>query len=87
MAYLLQHLLADAAARWPHRPAVAADDGLRTYQELNQLSTKVARALRRLGVAPGDRVAVLAPKSAVSVTAIYGVLKAAACFVVELAHD
>ena len=86
MAYLLQHLLTDAAARWPHRPAVA-DDGLRTYQELNQLSTKVARALLRLGVAPGDRVAVLAPKSAVSVTAIYGVLKAAVCFVVELAHD
>jgi mycobactin salicyl-AMP ligase len=79
MAYLLHHLLTDAAARWPQRPAVAADDGLCTYQELDQSSTKVARALLGLGVAPGDRVAVLAPKSAASVTGIYGVLKAAAC--------
>jgi amino acid adenylation domain-containing protein len=41
----------------------------------------VARALLRLGVAPGDRVGVLAPKSAASVIGIYGVLKAGACYV------
>lgn len=45
------------------------------------MSNKVARALLRLGVATGDRVAVLAPKSAASVTGIYGVLKAGACYV------
>src|SRR5580692_957763 len=81
MAYLLQRLLTEAAARQPQRPAVASDGCLLTYQELDQLSNKVARALLRLGVAPGDRVAILAPKSAASVIGLYGVLKAGACYV------
>ena len=41
----------------------------------------MARALLRLGVAPGDRVAVLAPKSAAAVAGVYGALKAGACYV------
>src|SRR5580698_1368659 len=57
MAYLLQHLLTEAAARQPGRPAVASGDGTLSYQELDRLSTKVARALLRLGVTPGDREA------------------------------
>jgi amino acid adenylation domain-containing protein len=81
MTYLLQRLLTDAAARQPQRPAVASDGCLLTYQELDQLSNKMARALLRLGVAPGDRVGVLAPKSAAAVTAVYGALKAGACYV------
>jgi amino acid adenylation domain-containing protein len=81
MAYLLQHLLTEAAARQPERPAVASGDGTLTYGELDRLSTKVARALVRMGVAPGDRVALLAPKSAAAVTGLYGVLKAGACYV------
>src|SRR5215472_11668667 len=81
MAYLLQRLLTEAAAQQPHRPAVASDGCLLTYQRLDRLSNKVARALLRLDVAPGDRVGILAPKSAASVTAIYGALKAGACYV------
>ena len=81
MAYLLQRLLTEAAARQPQRPAVASDGCLLTYQELDRLSNKVARALLRLGVAPGDRVAILAPKSAAAVIALYGALKAGACYV------
>ena len=45
MAYLLQHLLTDAAARWPHRPAVAADDGPRTYQEPDERCGSRLRAV------------------------------------------
>jgi amino acid adenylation domain-containing protein len=81
MAYLLQQLLTDAAARQPHRPAVTAGRCLLTYQELDRLSNKVARALLRLGVAPGDRVGLLATKSAASVIGIYGALKAGGCYV------
>jgi L-proline---[L-prolyl-carrier protein] ligase len=81
MAYLLQRLLTEAAARQPQRPAVASEGCLLTYQELDQLSNKVARALLRLGVAPADRVAILAPKSAAAVVGLYGVLKAGACYV------
>ena len=81
MAYLLQQLLTEAAARQPGRPAVAAGDGLLTYQELDRLSNQVARALLGQGVAPGDRVGILAPKSAAAIVAVYGVLKAGACYV------
>jgi amino acid adenylation domain-containing protein len=81
MAYLLQRLLTEAAARQPQRPAVASEGCLLTYQELDQLSNKVARALLRLGVAPADRVGILAPKSAAAVVGLYGVLKAGACYV------
>jgi len=81
MAYLLQQLLTQAAARWPHRPAVAADDGVLSYRDLDRRSNSVASTLERLGVAPGDRVAILAPKSAAAITGIYGVLKARACYV------
>ncbi len=81
MAYLLQRLLTEAAALHPQRPAVAAGDCEVTYQELDRLSNKVARALLRRGVAPGDRVAILAPKSVASVIGVYGALKAGACYV------
>jgi amino acid adenylation domain-containing protein len=81
MAYLLQHLLTDAAARQPRRPAVASAGCLLSYRELDQLSNQVARALLRQGVAPGDRVGLLATKSAASLVGLYGALKAGACYV------
>jgi amino acid adenylation domain-containing protein len=81
MTYLLQHLLTEAAARRPHRPAVMSGTCLLSYRELDRLSNQMARALLRQGVAPGDRVAILAPKSAASVVGLYGALKAGACYV------
>src|SRR5215470_4011188 len=81
MAYLLQQLLTEAAARLPHHLAVTADGCQLTYAELDQQSNKVARALLSLGVMPGDRVGLLAAKSADSVIGVYGALKAGACYV------
>ena len=81
MAYLLQHLLADSAAWRPDRPALATGDRSLTYGELDTLSNQAARALLAQGVAPGDRVGILAPKSAAVVVAIFGALKAGACYV------
>jgi long-chain acyl-CoA synthetase len=81
MAYLLQHLLTDSAARRPDRQAVAAGGRSLTYSELDRLSNQVARTLIAQGVAQGDRVGVLALKSAASVVGIFGALKAGACYV------
>jgi amino acid adenylation domain-containing protein len=81
MAYLLQHLLTDSAARAPRLPAVASGTRFLTYEELDRLSNQVARALLAQGTAPGDRVGILAPKSAASVVALFGALKAGACYV------
>jgi amino acid adenylation domain-containing protein len=73
--------LTQAAARQPQRPAVESDGCLLTYRELDRLSNKVARAQLHLGVGPGDRVAILAPKSAAAAIGLYGTLKAGACYV------
>lgn len=81
MSYLLQHLLTQAAARRPQQPAVACGERLVSYGELDRLSNQVARALLARGVAPGDRVGILAPKSAAAVVAVFGALKAGACYV------
>ncbi|HUN36652.1 MAG TPA: amino acid adenylation domain-containing protein [Trebonia sp.] len=81
MPYLLQHLLTESAARAPRRPAVSSAGQALTYEELDRLSNQVARALARRGVAAGDRVGILAPKSAASVVAVFGALKAGACYV------
>jgi amino acid adenylation domain-containing protein len=81
MAYLLQQLLTDSAARTPERPAVAVGERRLSYRELDRLSNQVARALLAQGVAPGDRVGILAPKSAAAIVAVYGALKAGACYV------
>ena len=77
----MQHLLTETAARAPRQPAVASGERLLTYEELDRLSNQVARTLLAQGVAPGDRVGILALKSAASVVAVYGVLKAGACYV------
>jgi amino acid adenylation domain-containing protein len=81
MGYLLQHLLADSAAKSPNRPAVADGGHTLSYAELDRLSNQVARTLLAQGVAPGDRVGIFARKSAASVVGLFGALKAGACYV------
>jgi acyl-CoA synthetase (AMP-forming)/AMP-acid ligase II len=53
------HYPARAAMRWPDRVALI-DGGRRcTYRELDERATRLARALVGLGLAPGERVAVV----------------------------
>jgi amino acid adenylation domain-containing protein len=74
-------VLAHAAERDPERPAVLTPDGSLTYGELELEAARRASALRELGVRPGDRVAVWAPKSARTVATLYGVMRAGASYV------
>jgi amino acid adenylation domain-containing protein len=76
----LPELLAHAARERPDHPAVVADRSV-TYAELDDLASRVAAALARAGVAPGDRVAVSAPKSVGVVASIYGIMRAGAAYV------
>ncbi|HSA92077.1 MAG TPA: acyl--CoA ligase family protein [Terriglobales bacterium] len=66
-----------------YRNSVAVVDGERrfTYAEFNQRVHRLASALRRHGVVPGDRVAVLAPNTLAALEPHFGVLLAGAMLV------
>ena len=67
-------------ARVVHRDSVALVDGdvRRSYAELADRCERLAGALARLGVAPGDRVSLLAPNTGVALEAHFGVPEAGA---------
>jgi L-proline---[L-prolyl-carrier protein] ligase len=77
----LYHLLTESAQRTPEAEAVAFEDQRLSYGELDRLSDRLAHALVDEGVEPGDRVGIEMPKSAGSLIAIHGVLKAGAVYV------
>ncbi|RMF68889.1 MAG: D-alanine--poly(phosphoribitol) ligase [Calditrichaeota bacterium] len=81
MVFLLQHLLRDAAKRYPDKDAVLYNDEKMTYRELDELSDKLATMLRENGVERGDRVGIYINKSIPSIISIHGILKAGAVYV------
>jgi amino acid adenylation domain-containing protein len=80
-AFLLHHLLTEAAERAPESPAVRCGGETWTYERLDRESNGVASALRELGVRPRDRVGLLLPKGPEALAAVYGILKSGAAFV------
>lgn len=78
----LAERLESGAERFPYNAAVVDVDGhVITYLELNAGAEQVAAFLTHQGVEPGDRVAVLLPKSGKAVMTIFGILKARATLV------
>ncbi len=65
----LWRLLADSAARWPHR--VALTNGAVTYGALVERAEAVAAAWHAAGVGAGDRVAILAANGVPFVVAFF----------------
>ncbi|MFL5442232.1 MAG: class I adenylate-forming enzyme family protein, partial [Myxococcales bacterium] len=74
--FLVQDYLRDSAARLPSKVALVCDPHRITYAQLEAASNALARALRRRGVARGDRVIVFAENSAATAISFWGVLKA-----------
>jgi non-ribosomal peptide synthetase component F len=68
------------AQRHAERAAVAWSDGHLSYAELDERSYRLAAALHEAGVRPGEVVAVAIPRSARSIVAILGVLRAGAAY-------
>ena len=87
--------LAGAVARFPDRVALDFLGATTTYGQLGDQVARAAEALRRLGVRPGDRVALILPNCPQHVAAFYAVLRLGAIAVehnplytaAELAHQ
>jgi long-chain acyl-CoA synthetase len=74
----LEHNLEASAQFFPGHPAIREKDKDTSYGELNKMANRVASALARLGIVPGDLVALCAPNSAEWLAVYFGVLKAGA---------
>lgn len=59
MIHPYAHYPARAARRWPEQVALVDGERQRSYRELDEQATRLARALVGLGLAPGERVAVV----------------------------
>jgi len=74
----LAHNLEASAQFFPGHPAIREKDKDTTYGELNGMANRVASALVKLGIVPGDLVALCAPNSAEWLAVYFGVLKTGA---------
>ncbi|HEY6822694.1 MAG TPA: amino acid adenylation domain-containing protein [Burkholderiales bacterium] len=81
MQFLLNHLLEESARRFPDKPAVVFGASALSYAELDRLSTRLAHVLVENGLRRGDRVGIWMPKSAASIVAMHGILKAGGVYV------
>ena len=61
----LYSLLDEAAARYPKRPALIFQNTRLSYKALHEAAERFAGALRRAGIRPGQRVAVMLPMTPV----------------------
>src|SRR5690606_12822063 len=77
----LVDLLVEQAERTPDAMAVSAPDGAYTYVQLLRRAQAIALELRGLGVAEGDRVAVVLPRGRDLPAALLGVLGSGAAYV------
>jgi long-chain acyl-CoA synthetase len=71
-------MLGETARKFPNHPALAFFGKKITYAELDLLTDRFANALRGLGLAKGDRVALMLPNIPQMVIAYYGTLRAGA---------
>jgi acyl-CoA synthetase (AMP-forming)/AMP-acid ligase II len=69
----LGDLLLRAAAERPEHPALVFPEARRSFAEMAEGAIRQARALRALGVGPGDHVGVLLPSSIAYVEAVFGI--------------
>nr|QEO74583.1 condensation domain-containing protein [uncultured bacterium] len=72
----IHELFADQAARTPDQVALTCEGANLTYAELEGRANALARRLKRLGVVPGTRVALLLERSLDLVVGVLAVLKA-----------
>ena len=74
-------LLEEAAEKYPNRPCTIFKGAVITYQEMNQLTDRLAAGLAEIGIKKGDRVGIFMPNIPQFVLAYFAILKAGAIVV------
>src|SRR5215213_6244387 len=74
-------VLDTSAAKYPDSTFAIFFGKRFTFGQFKQLSDRFAAGVQRLGIQPGDRVALLLPNSPQYIIAYYGLLKAGAVIV------
>ena len=77
----LYSLLDEAAEAYPRRNALIFQNTRITYKNLRERAELFAGALRRMGVEPGQRVAIMLPNLPQTMIAFWGAIKAGAVVV------
>ncbi|TDD54173.1 amino acid adenylation domain-containing protein [Kribbella antibiotica] len=77
----IQQLFERQVDRAPDALALLFEDERRTYRQVDDRANQVAHYLRKLGLGPGDHVAVLMERCTDMIPALLGVLKAGATYV------
>jgi long-chain acyl-CoA synthetase len=67
-----------SAFYFPHRPVVSEGHSETSYAQLNERANRVATALIKMGIKPGDHIGLCAPNSVDWLAFYFGVLKAGA---------
>jgi len=78
---MLQDYVIRQGGNRPEAVAIVNEGKATTYGQLDSLSSRLARVLKKSGCRRGDRVAFLLPKSEMSLAAMTGILKADCAYV------
>jgi len=78
---MLSDLVMQSARRSPDAVAIRGPEGAMSYGDLDRLANRLARAMERLGVRPGDRVGIWLDKSACCIAAMQASLRIGAAYV------
>ncbi|MHB8773406.1 MAG: class I adenylate-forming enzyme family protein [Syntrophales bacterium] len=72
----LPQFLKQQVRPYGNRVLIHGDEGAITYREFDAITDRIASGLERLGIQPGDHVAVLHPNSAQTLLAFFAIIKA-----------
>jgi long-chain acyl-CoA synthetase len=77
----LFQFLEDSARKYPGRACTVCGDAVISFQDMNEITDRLAAGLAAMGVRKGDRVGIFMPNTPQFVMAYYGILKAGAVVV------
>jgi long-chain acyl-CoA synthetase len=72
----LFHFLEESTRKYPNKACTIFKGAVITYQEMNDITDRVAAALADMGVKKGDRVGIFMPNTPQFLMAYFGILKA-----------